>query len=672
MDGHPEIAVSAPFTPQGGTVYIYRTTKNGSELTLLQTLSASDYMPNQGMKGFGFALSSQADVDDNGYEDLLIGAPLHELALLVRSHRLVRIGANFSSTSHEVSIKPTVPCNVVVNGMAESLGCFEIAFSFEMIGWPAPDWILLGVNVTLETKRVSEGLNPRGFFLEGETESIRIERTLNISQGESRVIDAYVYLTKAIFQLAPPLEFLAEYQVLENTRRDYFSTAVILDPIVQQSRGEVQLINLNCGSDNLCEPLLTLTASFSFANESLDSLTPGISRGFTINLVVANEGEEASRPKLRFQLDNEISFRNVQADILIDNTVQDGELVLQLGNSMLQGESYVLTVNFLTSTSIPDRDYLPVSIEFYSDVMASIPANATLEIPVKSLLQMSVSVAEYEYITTHRAQNSFVAAKSNPETEVDTVGSQSLHQYVVRNVGPYSDDADTSLLTVYWPLGDVLTDEYYLYLTQIQILPKEARCEQNYVNPLKFLVPSSTNRRRRDTRESPFSQLARRVRESIVLPDRSGLLVNCIETPHLCVEIQCFINPLKVGQTVSIIFVSNVYEPTLLQKNPRGVWNFTSYAKLEATSGADVVEIAQENVYVSTIVNVEENVFPPSSGPPWYIYVIPTVLLVLSFIGIAVAVLVVFEVFRLRKKYKEHKILHNEPGEADLPEGEES
>ena len=660
-------------------MFIYRTTVDGFNTVPVQILSANRYMPiGTNLRSFGFSLASQADIDNNGYEDILIGAPLSDQVLLIRSHRLVRIDAIFNSTVRVVNIKSADKCDVVVSGESKRLGCFDVMYSFSFSGWPAPDWIILDTNITADETRVKMGLDARGYFVETGVQMGSVRETMNITQGETRIVTKRVYLSETIFQLATPLEFLAKFHIIGTVRRDYFGSAVIIEPQSMTSLGGVYLININCGSDNICEPKLELTANYSFVPDRLtnqipESLTPGQAREFQVYISVANLGEEASQPMLRFNHTTEVSYRNALSPIVTDIHISNMELILTLGNNMEQNEMYEFVVVFITTRDIPDVDYITMEIDFFSENVLgdplSVPSQYILHIPVKTELNIIANAINYRD-TTHKSENNYIPNADNSNQDVDVVGRSSIHQYTVRNLGPWSGNSSFSLtLTIYWPIGDLISNEFYLYPKRIQAT--ESVCEQVYVNKLNFHIPNSSTRRRRDM--EPISELIRRVRETIATPDTSGdFVADCREDTKHCVEIQCFINPLGVGKTASIEISSSIYEPTLTKLSPRGIWNLTSYAVLRVTSGADVTMILQNNAFVTTIVTLDTGTGTNNNGPVWYIYIIPTVILVVMGIILAIVILYLIEKYRAKKKKREHRPLHEPPPvESESPIGGE-
>ena len=101
LDGYEDVAVGAPYEAGAGAVYIYcgqlhavnslreEYFQVGGERAWLlvsvtgfdQKIAASEVM--NGMAGFGLSISA-ADLDSNGYPDLVIGSYLSDQAVILR------------------------------------------------------------------------------------------------------------------------------------------------------------------------------------------------------------------------------------------------------------------------------------------------------------------------------------------------------------------------------------------------------------------------------------------------------------------------------------------------------------------------------------------------------------------------------------------------------------
>ena len=73
QDGYDDLAIGAPYDQRGGSVFIFRGGPNGIDDQPSQIIKGQDVDPS--LRGFGYSLSGQVDLDSNGYPDILVGAP---------------------------------------------------------------------------------------------------------------------------------------------------------------------------------------------------------------------------------------------------------------------------------------------------------------------------------------------------------------------------------------------------------------------------------------------------------------------------------------------------------------------------------------------------------------------------------------------------------------------
>ncbi|KAG5880219.1 hypothetical protein JTB14_004271 [Gonioctena quinquepunctata] len=91
LDSYNDIAVSAPFENDGlGAVYIYMGTQRGIETTFAQRLSPEHFSGNfANVRGFGLGLSRGNDIDENGHNDLAIGAYKSGQVFIMRTKNVI-------------------------------------------------------------------------------------------------------------------------------------------------------------------------------------------------------------------------------------------------------------------------------------------------------------------------------------------------------------------------------------------------------------------------------------------------------------------------------------------------------------------------------------------------------------------------------------------------------
>ncbi|XP_038635036.1 integrin alpha-3-like [Scyliorhinus canicula] len=94
QDGFQDIAIGAPYDGSG-KVFIYCGSKNGLDSKPSQTINGADLGNTNPVTTFGYSINGGLDVDKNDYPDVLIGT-LSDRVILLRSRPVINIRTNFS------------------------------------------------------------------------------------------------------------------------------------------------------------------------------------------------------------------------------------------------------------------------------------------------------------------------------------------------------------------------------------------------------------------------------------------------------------------------------------------------------------------------------------------------------------------------------------------------
>ncbi|XP_034256700.1 integrin alpha-PS1 isoform X2 [Thrips palmi] len=102
-DGFDDLAIGAPYEGRGA-IYIYLGSKNGLILEPAQIIRAENLSAD--ISTLGYSLSGGLDLDENGYPDLLAGAYESDSVVLLRSRPIVGIRTNVHPERNLVNIDP--------------------------------------------------------------------------------------------------------------------------------------------------------------------------------------------------------------------------------------------------------------------------------------------------------------------------------------------------------------------------------------------------------------------------------------------------------------------------------------------------------------------------------------------------------------------------------------
>jgi len=129
-----DLAVGAPYEGHGA-VYIFHGSARGIVPTYSQRIGTRDFPSVTGLRAFGASLSgSAADLDSNGYPDLVVGAYASDAVLILRARPVVKIEAEVHTEPFRVN-----PGQAICDFDETVNVCFQLQICFRFTAQPT-DW----------------------------------------------------------------------------------------------------------------------------------------------------------------------------------------------------------------------------------------------------------------------------------------------------------------------------------------------------------------------------------------------------------------------------------------------------------------------------------------------------------------------------------------------------
>ena len=126
----PDLAVGAPYEGSGA-VYMYHGSADGLPAVHSQRIYARDLTSNLALSAFGASLAGGADLDDNGYPDIVVGAYQSSAAVVLLSRPVVNIDASISATPGRVD-----PSSETCSVDRSQNNCFQVKVCFKFTAEP--------------------------------------------------------------------------------------------------------------------------------------------------------------------------------------------------------------------------------------------------------------------------------------------------------------------------------------------------------------------------------------------------------------------------------------------------------------------------------------------------------------------------------------------------------
>jgi len=412
-DKFEDLAIGAPYDPQGGTVYIHLGSATGIKSTPSQIIRASSI--SNDLQTFGYSLSGGLDMDKNGYPDLVVGSYADDSIFILRARPIIEI-----LTKIEGNLTKIDPNRTTCDGERNQLPCFKFNTCFELDPAKIGEYTdSMKLKYRIEAETFNGQKHSRVKFQESEN-----TETPHIVEKEILLEDYFrgmklkrcnaqrVYIRdksdiqtpiqfKLTYSLVPPnaqsssspssilsnrYSFSASNQLISSfssssgTSSSFSSGSSNSDkltnsgdssglsppfPILNQEEAQrifsARFLK-DCGANDICESNLDVDGQLQVPKETLGLNEPGYPSDKQINVTirVANSNEPAYEARLFVTHPASLTYSGFKASkqaTVVECTMVDKSLIkCDLGNPMPKG-STKLTMVFNTQNQAGTFDF---------------------------------------------------------------------------------------------------------------------------------------------------------------------------------------------------------------------------------------------------------------------------------------------------------------------------
>ncbi|XP_067868920.1 integrin alpha-8 isoform X1 [Heterodontus francisci] len=599
QDGYHDIAVGIPFGGEDrrGKVLIYNGHSMGLNSKPSQVLEG--LWPSQSIPpGFGFTLRGGSDIDRNEYPDLIVGAFGVSKVAVYRARPVVTVDAQLL-LSPSIINPENKSCQLL--GSETLVSCFTVKVSANVSGHGIPDTVVLIANLQLDRLKQKGGI-VRTLFLNYH----RPQHTFQLVIGKlerSKYQEFIVYLTdeKEFRDKLTPISVGLNYSLDES------HSSGDLKPIINYySETFLQKqahILLDCGKDNVCIPVLKLSAT-----PDRHQLIIGDENPLTLIINGRNEGEGAYEAELSVIIPPEADYigviRNNEAlsklscAYKVDNSTQ--MVVCDLGNPMPAGTNLSVGLRF----SVQRLEKADASISFELQIKSSNKDNSN-----SNLVQLQINITAVAQVdvrgVSHPEQIFFPITdrriKERPKKE-EHIGPLVQHVYELHNSGPSA--ISVAVMEVGWPSH--YRGEYLLYILKIQT-DGPIHCYTNAtINPLHLETVDLSAVGERISLQDPSTTTHHITRREVRLPqplkhDHTRIL-NCSNID--CTKIVCNVDRLGRGQSAVLKVRSRIWVQTFLKRrnNHYSLQSLVSFVVKEMAYKIQPEELPSASTVIRTSV----------------------------------------------------------------------
>lgn len=300
-DGFEDVAIGAPQEDDlRGAIYIYNGRADGISSAFSQRIEGLQISKSLSM--FGQSISGQIDADNNGYVDVAVGAFRSDSAVLLRTRPVVIVEA---SLNHPESVNRT-HFDCVENGLPSV--CMKLTLCFSYKGKEVPGYIVLFYNMSLDVNRKAE--SPSRFYFSSNGTSDVITGSMKVSSTQATCRTHQAFMRKDVRDILTPIQIEAAYHLGHHIVISKRSTEEFppLQPILQQKKEKDRIektINFArfCAHEN-CSADLQVSAKIGFVkpHENKTYLAVGSMKTLMLNVSLFNAGDDAYETTLHVKL----------------------------------------------------------------------------------------------------------------------------------------------------------------------------------------------------------------------------------------------------------------------------------------------------------------------------------------------------------------------------------
>uniref|UniRef100_A0A8C4P374 Integrin alpha-8 n=1 Tax=Dromaius novaehollandiae TaxID=8790 RepID=A0A8C4P374_DRONO len=535
QDGYNDIAIGAPFAGEDRRGKVLIYNGYSDGLNTNPSQVLSGAWASQSMpSGFGFTLRGDSDVDKNDYPDLIVGAFGVGKAVVYRARPVVTVNALL--ILNPMIVNPdNKTCQLP--GSQLLLACFTVRVCAAFEGQSISDEIVLKGELQLDSLKQKGAVKRTLFFDYHQSHhyfSIVMER-----QKQLHCQDFLVYLrdeTEFRDKLSP-ININLNYSLDESSFEDNLVVKPILNYYQKSSITEQAYILVDCGEDNLCIPDLQLSAM-----PDKDQLIIGEENCVMLIINPRNDGEGAYEAELHIKIPPEADYTGVERN----NKVNANQNV---GNDNKSEEVRQLVDSWLLGGEIPSNKINPTS------------NLVNLHINISAVAQVQIRGVSHPPQIVLPLQN--WEPKDEP-TKEEEIGPLVEHIYELHNIGPSA--INSTVLHVGWPVSS--REEFLLYILHIQT-HGPLHCQTSSpinIMQIKFAIPQDTPELAAFLHNSTIPHYIRRREVTVAEPQRksSAKILNC--TNVKCILISCTVGQLERGKSAALKIRSRLWAETFLQR----------------------------------------------------------------------------------------------------------
>ncbi|NXM24950.1 ITA4 protein, partial [Oxyruncus cristatus] len=574
-DGFEDVAIGAPQEDNlKGAIYIYNGREDGITPSFSQRIQG--HQVSNSLSMFGQSIASGIDADNNGYQDVAVGAFFSDSAVVLRTKPVIIVEA---SLNHPNSINRT-NLNCMENDQPAT--CMNLKICFTYRGREVPGYIVLLYNLSVDVTR-KEDTQARFYFSSNGT-SDTISGKVKIYSKNTACKDHPAFMRKDVRDILTPVHVEASYRlghhILQKRNAQEFSP---LQPVLQRRKEKDVLTSKfifarHCSQEN-CSADLRVSGKVVFPkpHDKKTYLVVGSMKTLLLNVSLLNVGDDAYETVLHIQIPKGLYFirileleeKQIHCDVL-DKEINAVKLECSVGYLYVDQKSK-LDYSFLLDASSftraeEDLDIIINATCKNEDGNMLLDNSLTLAIPLKYEIELNthgfVSPALFVYGTEEK-DSPVTCVKENINFTFHVISAgpsmspNTNLEIMIPNAFPPRDFKLFNTLNIKTTAGQCSYNKY----------PRNCTAAEKNENILKDVVTF-------------FSKPTKRQ-------------MYCMKNDSLCLQIHCKLGNMESGKEATVQLHLEA-TPSLLEMDDASALKFEVRAKAWPEKNAKVIELHKD------------------------------------------------------------------------------
>ncbi|XP_021931323.1 integrin alpha-PS3-like isoform X2 [Zootermopsis nevadensis] len=546
-DGYNDFVVGAPHEDEGrGVIYIFHGRQDTQRWEFSQRIVGKEVHTD--ILGFGISFSKSLDIDGNNYSDFAVGAYKSGHAIVLKSRPVITYTATLSPNVFSIDFDAT---------------SFNVTACVTYRGKHVPSTVQTRVILTLDKNY--QRVTPRTFT-----------DVLTVTKNETQCMEHSVRIENSLHDFSKPINLMMKYLLDDSSIGDNFCKfCPMVDPKKPSSVISALPYATGCRSNITCKPDLKITANFinHFGWSLPTPLIFGSQPSVTMRVSVENNMEPAFLAYAQISLPFPCSLVRVpnSCETLNDKTTPEStnQLKCLMGNPLAEGKKNTMDLEVDIQKVESGTDMIVFSLMATSAGTEMNPSDnfKNLSLQLTTLTDIG--------LTGYADRDGIVYAKQNKTNDTQT---EFLHVYEFKNFGPSPLKKVELVFEI--PLSHAAAkDLFELYKIETVNDSKIVTCERSDVNISTTVEDAtadnqSTSGDKYTTESSNSSELedtvqnlrAHNIEPVLVapkgnLPEDRTFSINCEQPDTTCVTVRCSIDGSideKSKTELNIIMLANL------------------------------------------------------------------------------------------------------------------